>query len=288
MMVLVEPGDEIILIAPYWATYREQILLAGGVPVVVQVDSTTHFLPSVEQIKEKITPRTKAILLNTPNNPTGAVYPRSLLKEIAAVCLRYGLWVIVDEIYERLVYEGEHVSIAALGHEIAEQTVTISGCSKTYAMTGWRIGFSVSPPCVAKAIANLQDQVTSNATSFAQIGALKALELPEGVVGEMRREYRVRRGLILEMLRDIEGLSVPTPHGAFYVMPYVGKYLHDGVTDSRLAEAILEKVNVAVVPGSVFYGEGYLRLSYAASQEDIRKGMERLAYFFKEIDHMIK
>jgi len=278
MMALLEPGDEVILIAPYWMTYADQIRLAGGVPVVVYTEATSGFVPSYESLQAAITPRTKALLINSPSNPTGAVLPRATIKEIAALALRHGFWVVADEIYERLIYGEQHQSIAALGSDIAAQTITIGGCSKTYSMTGWRIGFAAAPLPVAKAMSNFQDQVTSNPTSFAQRGAVVAFNMDSETVEKMRVEFEGRRDLIVGLLRGIPGLNVPEPKGAFYVFPDVSQYLKGKVAnDLDLAAYLLEAAQVATVPGSVFEGAGHLRLSYAASRPNIEKGVARIA-----------
>jgi aspartate aminotransferase len=277
MMTLLNPGDEAILLAPYWMTYAEQITLAGAKPVVVKSDSSTGFVPSYEAIREKITSKTRLILVNSPSNPTGAVYPRETLKEIAALALKHNLWIVSDEIYERLVYGTTHTSISSLSREVAERTILIGGCSKTYAMTGWRIGFAAAPKSVASAMSNFQDQVTSNPTSFAQKGAIAAFNMDASSVEAMRKEFEGRRDLFVEKLRAIDRLNVPTPKGAFYVFADVSKFLGNGIdTDIQLAEYLLDEAKLATVPGSVFEGEGHIRLSYAASREDLKRGAQRL------------
>jgi aspartate aminotransferase len=278
MVALLDPGDEVILIAPYWMTYADQIRLAGGVPVVVHTSAENDFAPDVDQLKSVISNRTKAILINSPCNPTGAVLPRQTLKEIAALALRHNFWVVADEIYERLIYGDTHQSIAALGSEIAEQTITVGGCSKSYAMTGWRIGFAAAPVPVAKAMSNFQDQVTSNPNSFAQKGAVAAFNLPSDAVEAMRVEFEGRRDLIVSLLRQVPNLKVREPKGAFYVFPDVSYYLEGEIeSDMDLATYLLERAQVATVPGSVFEGKGHLRLSYAASRENIQRGVARIA-----------
>ncbi|MCC7436146.1 MAG: pyridoxal phosphate-dependent aminotransferase [Methanoregulaceae archaeon] len=278
LWVLLDPGDEVILFAPYWMTYRDQIALCGGVPVVVPTRAEDRFVPSIDDLKAAITPRTKAILVNSPSNPTGAVFPRETLKQIAALAMRHDLWVISDEIYERLVYEGKHESIAALGKEIQDRTITISGCSKTYSMTGWRIGYMAAPEPVAKAVSCFQDQVTSNPTSFVQRGAIAALALPDEVVEGMRAEFASRLDLTLSELAGIPGLVISRPAGAFYVFVGVQAYLGERCRDDvAVAELLLEEAHVALVPGSVFEGPGFLRLSYTASPEQIREGIQRMA-----------
>lgn len=284
MMTLLDPGDEVILIAPYWMTYADQIRLAGGTPVVVQTKAENDFAPDFDDLKAAVSSKTKAILINSPCNPTGAVLPRSTIKEIAALALRHGLWVIADEIYERLIYGEEHQSIAALGSEIAERTITIGGCSKSYAMTGWRIGFAAAPAPIAKAMSNFQDQVTSNPTSFAQKGAIAAFNLPAEAVEGMRAEFEARRDLIVRLLREIPGLNVREPKGAFYAFPDMSAFLGGKIaTDLDLAAYLLEEAQVATVPGSVFEGVGHLRLSYAASRENIERGVARIAEALKKL-----
>jgi len=277
-MVLLNPGDEAILFAPYWMTYADQVQLAGATPVVVRTELANGFVPDPDDLARAITPKTRAIFLNSPSNPTGAVYPREVLKEIAALAIRHGIWVISDEIYDRLVYGVEHQSLAALGREVAEHTITVGGCSKTYAMTGWRIGFAAAPAPIAKAMSNFQDQVTSNPTSFAQKGAVVAFGLPPGEIETMRAEFENRRNLIVEQLSAIPGVNVNTPSGAFYVLPDISAYLGGEIkTDADLADHLLEHAKVATVPGSVFEGPGHLRLSYATSRQNIAEGVRRIA-----------
>lgn len=277
LQVLIDQGDEVILFAPYWMTYADQVRLAGGTPVIVQTSSAKGFVPEPEAFAAAITPRTKAVVINTPSNPTGGAIDRATLEKLVEIAMSKGLWIISDEIYERLTYGHEHVSIATFGAEVAEKTVTVLGCSKTYSMTGWRIGFSVSSPKVASAMANLQDQVTSNATTFAQWGAVAALNLPDAEIEAMRSEFEVRRDLGLEILRSIDGVVAPTPKGAFYFFIDVAAKLGGSIqTDVQLAEHLLEHANIACIPGSVFEGKGCLRLSYATSRSDIEKGLGRL------------
>ena len=277
MQMLVNPGDEVILLAPYWMTYADQVKLAGGTPVVIKCEAANGFVPNYDQLREAISPRTRAIVLNSPSNPSGALLPRQTLKEIGALALRHGFWIIADEIYERLIYGEEFESIAALGKDVQEQTITIGGCSKSYAMTGWRIGFAACPLPVAKAMSNFQDQVTSNPTSFAQRGAVVAFGLPAESVEAMRAEFEARRDLIVGLLREIPGVKIDPPKGAFYAFPDVSALLKPGETDLDLAAELLEKALVAVVPGSVFEGQGHIRLSYATSRVNIEKGVGRIA-----------
>ena len=278
MQVLLDPGDEVILLAPYWMTYAEQIRLAGGVPVVVKATLENGFAPKIDDLRAAITAKTKAIIVCSPSNPTGAVLPRSTIKEIAMLALRHNFWIVADEIYERLVYGVEHQSIAALGQDVYDRTITINGCSKTYAMTGWRIGFAAAPVAVAKAMSNFQDQVTSNPNSFAQKGAIAAYGMDSASVEAMRAEFEARRDLIVGLLRQIPDVKVFNPQGAFYVMPDITEYLGGDIpTDIEMSSWLLEEANVATVPGTVFEGEGHIRLSYAASRADIEKGVGRIA-----------
>ena len=274
--ILLDPGDEVVIVAPYWMTHAEQVRLAGGVPRIVRARAEDGFVPSYDALREAVGPRTKAILVNSPSNPTGAVLPRETLKEIAALALRHGLWIVTDEIYERLVYGGvTHTSIASLSSEVAERTVTIGGCSKSYAMTGWRIGFAAAPIPVAKAMSNLQDQITSNPTSFAQKGATVAFNLPAESVEAMRAEFEARRDLIVGLLRAIPGVEINEPKGAFYAFPDFSAFM--GGDDMALATYLLEEAKVAVIPGSVFEGPGHIRLTYACSRADIERGVKRIA-----------
>ncbi len=284
-MAVLDPGDEVILIAPYWMTYADQVRLAGGVPVVVETTAEQGFIPELEQIQEKISNRTKALILNSPSNPTGAAWNRAQIKGVAALALRFGFWVVSDEIYERLTYSGfEHQSIAALGSEIAEQTITVTGCSKSYSMTGWRIGFAHAPLKVAKLMSSIQDQMTSNPTSFAQAGAIAALNMDSAVLEAMRAEFEARRDLIVGRLNQMPGVSCPLPEGAFYAFPDISSFLGGEIhNDAALAEHLLEKAHLAAIPGSVFEGAGHLRFSYATNQETISRGMDRLAEALKAI-----
>jgi aspartate aminotransferase len=283
--MLLDPGDEAIIIAPYWMTYFDQIQLAGATPVVVQAEAANGFIPTPEAIAEKISPRTKAIFINSPSNPTGAVFPGAILQEIARLAVQHDLWIISDEIYEKLIYGGaEHVSIASLGKEFAERTITIGGCSKSFAMTGWRIGYTASNPALAKTMASFQDAVTSNPTSFSQKGAVAALQMPPSEVEKMRLEFDARRSLMREEFFKIDGVGVPDPRGAFYFLIDVRKFLQGKyTTDHQLAQHLLEDALVATVPGSVFDAAGFLRLSYTASRENIIRGVARIGEALSEL-----
>ncbi|MEW5884249.1 MAG: pyridoxal phosphate-dependent aminotransferase [Armatimonadota bacterium] len=279
LMALCDPGDEVILLAPYWMTYKDQIVLAGGVPVVVHTRSESGFVPDMDAIRAAVTPKTKAIVINSPTNPTGGVFPRSILKEIAALALRQNLYVISDEIYEKHVYDGaEHVSIASLGREIADRTVTVGGFSKSHAMTGWRLGYSVSNREIASSISKIQDQVTSNACSISQYAALAAFEESEADVDAMVLEFSGRRNVLLSAIAEIPGVRCHCPLGAFYLFPDVSEAIQGKLeSDVALAEYLLREHKVACVPGSVFEGPGHIRLTYALSSEQMLEGAKRIA-----------
>jgi aspartate aminotransferase len=259
-------------------TYEAQVDLAGGKTVVVPSTIAEGFVPDPERLARAVTPRTRAIMLNTPSNPTGAAIPSDVLGAIGELAVKHDLWIISDEIYEHLTYGHDHTSIAALSPAFKERTVTITGCSKSFAMTGWRIGFIAGPLDVIKAMTDLQDQVTSGATTFSQSGAVEALSLDQSEIEGMRATFEKRRGLIVSLLREIPDVEVFNPLGAFYVFPDVSAYLGTKFADDlQLADWLLDEARVATVPGSVFYGPGHLRLSYATSEADIKKGVERLA-----------
>ncbi len=284
LMAILDPGDEAILFAPYWMTYAEQVRLAGGQPLVVPTSPADGYLPDLDALQHAVSTRTRAIVLNSPCNPTGAVFPRELIEGIVSLALRHGLWIVSDEIYEKLIYEGVHCSPGGLSKEASERTITVNGCSKTYAMTGWRIGYLAAPLPVAKAIANLQDQITSNANSFAQKGALAAFSMPESSITALRDGFRQRRDRMLDLLEGIPGLQVRRPAGAFYVLANVERYLGGRFDrDLELASFLLDEFGVACIPGSVFEGPGHLRLSYAASTSDIERGVERLSRAFRSL-----
>jgi aspartate aminotransferase len=283
--MLLDPGDEAIIISPHWMTYLEQILMAGATPVVVKTEAANGFIPTPEAVADQITPRTKAIFINSPCNPTGAVIPGQILKEIAQIALKNDVWIISDEIYEKLVYgDAEHVSIASFGKEFAERTVTIGGCSKSYAMTGWRIGYAACAPQIATQMSCFQDSVTSNPNSFAQKGAVEAFNLPPSTIEAMRQDFDKRRELIREEFFKIDGVGVPDPKGAFYFLVDVNNFLHGRIAnDVELADHLLQNALVATVPGSVFDAPGFLRLSYTASRENIIRGVARIGEALSEL-----
>ncbi|HMS54952.1 MAG TPA: pyridoxal phosphate-dependent aminotransferase [Fimbriimonadaceae bacterium] len=278
MQMVVEPGDEVILLAPYWMTYYDQVKLAHGLPVVVLGNPGRCYEPDLAKVEAAISDKTKAIVVNSPCNPTGAVYSHDTIRGLAALAEKYNLWIICDEIYERLTYDGStHLSVASLSPEIADRTIMIGGCSKTYSMTGWRIGFTATRLDLAKAISNFQDQVTSNPTSIAQKAAIAAFQMGPEEIEAMRSEFETRRSIASSELHKIAGLSVPDPRGAFYFFLDVRPFLGGTVkTDIDLANHLLDHAHVAMVPGSVFDCPGHLRLSYTASKDDIVRGIARI------------
>ncbi|MCU4748383.1 MULTISPECIES: pyridoxal phosphate-dependent aminotransferase [Streptomyces] len=286
---LLDPGDEVIVPAPYWTTYPESIRLAGGVPVEVVADETTGYRVSVEQLEAARTERTKVLLFVSPSNPTGAVYPREQVEAIGRWAVEHGLWVLTDEIYEHLVYgDAEFSSLPVVVPELADRTVIVNGVAKTYAMTGWRVGWLIGPQDVVKAATNLQSHATSNVSNVAQAAALAAVSGDLDAVAEMGQAFDRRRRTIVRMLNEIDGVVCPEPEGAFYVYPSVkgllGKELRGRrpATSVELAEVILEEAEVAVVPGEAFGTPGYLRLSYALGDDDLVEGVSRLQKLLAE------
>lgn len=273
--VLLDPGDEVLVPTPCWPTYLDQIELAGGRPVPVPTEAGEGYALDPDRLAAAVGPQTRAVVLNSPCNPTGAVVADSSVEAIGRIAAKHGLWIVSDEIYERIRYGPPHVSAARLCDPA--QVVTVSGCSKTYAMTGWRIGFVHACREVVDAMVNVQDQVTSNPTSFAQAGAVAALNLPGDEVESMRARFQSRRDLILRLLDTHLGIAPPTPAGAFYVLADVRSWLAEGEEDADLADRLLESAGVATVPGSCFLARGCLRLSYAASEADIEEGVAKMA-----------
>lgn len=284
---MLDPGDEVIVPAPYWTTYPEAIQLAGGVPVEVLADETQDYKVTVEQLEAARTERTKVLLFVSPSNPTGAVYTAEEIRAIGAWVEEHELWVLTDEIYEHLVYDGiETGSMPVLCPELADHTVVVNGVAKTYAMTGWRVGWIIGPADIVKAATNLQSHATSNVANVSQRAAIAALEGDLSAVDEMKAAFDRRRKTIVSMLNEIDGVLCPLPGGAFYAYPSVKGLLgkeHDGrtiTTSAELAEYILDKAEVAVVPGEAFGSPGYLRLSYALGDDDIVEGITRLQKLF--------
>ena len=284
---MLDPGDEVIVPAPYWTTYPESISLAGGVPVEVLADETQDYKVGVEQLEAARTERTKVLLFVSPSNPTGAVYSAEEIRAVGAWAAEHGLWVLTDEIYEHLVYDGvETGSLPVLCPELAERCVVVNGVAKTYAMTGWRVGWMIGPKDLVKAATNLQSHATSNVANVSQRAAIAALEGDLAAVEEMKTAFDRRRTTITAMLNEIEGVECPTPQGAFYAYPAVKGLLgreHGGrriETSAELAEYILDEAEVAVVPGEAFGSPGYLRLSYALGDDDLAEGVTRMQKLF--------
>lgn len=281
--VILDPGDEVIVQAPYWVSYPEIVKLAGGVPVIVRSTAASGFRLTAAEIEAHLTPRTRAINLNSPSNPTGAVYSRAELEAIAELAVRHGLYIVTDEIYEKLMYgDAEHVSIASLGPEVKRLTITVNGFSKAYAMTGWRMGYCASERPLAKAMADLQGQSTSGPSSITQKAAVAALRGPQEPVEQMRQEFERRRDYIVERLNRLPGVDCLLPAGAFYVFPSVTGLLGRELagrrveTDADLCELLLEETGVSLVPGSAFGAPGHVRISYATSMENIVTGLDRI------------
>jgi aspartate/methionine/tyrosine aminotransferase len=280
---ILDPGDEVLLPSPYWTTYPECIKLAGGVSVEIFSDETQNYLVSVEQLEKALTPKTKVLLFCSPSNPTGSVYSSDQVKAIGQWANKNGLWVITDEIYEHLLYDGAVApSICVAVPELADRTIIINGVAKTYAMTGWRVGWMIGPKDVIKAATNLQSHLSSNVSNVSQRAAIAALSGDLSAVHKMGEAFDRRRKLIVKLLNEIPGVSCPTPTGAFYVYPSVKGVLGKEIrgkrptTSAELATLILEEVEVAAVPGEAFGPSGYLRFSYALGDEDIVEGLGRV------------
>lgn len=282
-----DPGDEIILPAPYWVSYPEMIKLADAVPVIIEGAEENNFKFTAEQLESAITSKTRALVLNTPSNPTGMVYTKDELEKIAEIAVKNNIYIIFDEIYEKLVYEGEHTNIATLGDEIRDLTIIVNGLAKTYAMTGWRIGFVAANKKLAKAMGNIQSHATSNPNSIAQAAAVEALNGDQSIIETMKKTYIERRDYMVDKINSIDGLSCKTPHGAFYVFMNVKDVLskeHYGKminTANELCQDILDRALVALVPSEGFGVDGYVRLSYATSMDTIKTGLDRIEKYLK-------
>ncbi|HHY76841.1 MAG TPA: pyridoxal phosphate-dependent aminotransferase [Firmicutes bacterium] len=290
VMALCDDGDEVVIPEPYWVSYPEMVRMAGGKPVTVPTGIEQGFKMTAEQLEASITDKTSVLILNSPSNPTGAVYTEEELRKIAEVCVKHNIAVISDEIYEKLIYDGKHVSFASLGPEVKAITVTVNGVSKSYAMTGWRIGYAAGPKEVIAAMGNIQSHATSNPTSIAQKAAVAGLRGPQEPLEAMRKEFEKRRNYMVKRLNEIPGFRCLVPPGAFYCYPDVsavfgrkvkGKLVTD---DSVLADILLEEARVAAVPGVAFGTKGYLRFSYATSMEVIEEGMNRIAEVMKTLE----
>ena len=279
-MATCSPGDEVIIPAPYWVSYPEMVKLVGATPKFVFADDKTGFLLTPEMLEAAITPKTKLLVLNSPSNPSGAVYTRAQLEAIVAVAVKHNLYILSDEMYEHLMYDGaKPTCVATLSKEAEARTIVVAGFSKTYSMTGWRLGTLIAPPAIAKACAEIQSQQSSNATTFAQYGALAALTEKEKTAAALKlmlAAFDRRRKFLHAELNKIPGVSCLLAQGAFYLFPNISSF---GLKDQEFCARLLEQEKVAAVFGSAFGAEGYLRLSYATSDETIKKGIERLARF---------
>ena len=288
---ILDPGDEVLIPTPCWVSYPEMVRMAGGVPVFVPSDESNNFIPTSRDIASRVTRRTKAIIITSPSNPNGSVWSKEQLQYVADLAVTHPFYVVSDEIYEKLIYDGKkHLSIAQLGEQIKSQTFMVNGMSKAYAMTGWRIGYVAGPRDVITAMASFQSQATSNPNSIAQYAALKALTGDQSCVDEMVVEFQKRRDVMVERINAIPGLSCLKPQGAFYIMMNIkqllGKKYNGRVLEGSMdfAELLLAEKQTAVVPGIAFEAEGYCRLSYATSLEQINKGLDRIEAFVSELE----
>jgi aspartate aminotransferase len=289
-LVLLNAGDEVLIPAPYWVSYPEMVKLADGVPVEVKTTEENNFKASVKDFERALTPKTKAIVLNSPSNPTGMVYSEAELRAIADFAVKNDLYVVSDEVYEHLIYEGKHISIASLGEEIKERTVTVNGVSKTYAMTGWRIGYAAANEKIAKAMASIQSHGTSNPNSIAQCAAVAALSGGLSEVDKMCAEFKKRRDFLVDAINSLACVSCKKPQGAFYIMMNIDGIIGKSYNGQRIenaddfAKLFLEAEKVAIVPGTGFGAPNYVRWSYAVDMENIKKGVERLKNFLNQLD----
>lgn len=282
VLALVDPGDEVIVPTPCWVSYMEIIKLAGGTPVPAPCREEEKFQLDVAGIARAITPRTKAILLNTPNNPTGAVYERARLQELARLAVEHNLFVITDEVYEKLVYQGEHICIAALGEDIYQRTVVVNGLSKACCMTGWRMGYTAAPPAIAQAISSLQGHTTSNSTSFVQYASIEALTNCDEEIEAMRREFSLRREFMLNRLREMPDIACPDADGAFYLLPNISRYFGKSYGGYHIADSndfcayLLAQAHIGLVPGAAFAAPQSVRISYSNSLDNLARGLDQM------------
>lgn len=281
MMAVIEPGEEVIIPAPYWLSYPEMVKLASGKPVIVRTDASTGYKITPEQLTRAITPKTKLFVLNSPSNPTGMVYTPAEIKALAEVIVDRDILVVADEIYEKIIYDGaQHVSIGSLGKEIFDRTLISSGFAKAYSMTGWRVGYLAGPIELIKATSTIQGHSTSNVCTFAQYGAISALESSQESVEKMRQAFAQRRQVIFELLDAVPGISCIKPDGAFYMFVNISK---TGMNSLQFCDAFLEQQQVAVIPGIAFGADDHIRLSYATDLGTIKKAVERLDKFVRSI-----
>ncbi len=282
LMAILNPGDEVIITRPYWVSYPELVKIAGGVPVFVDAKEENGFKVSIEDLEKVVTDKTKAMILNSPSNPTGAIYNKKELEELAKWLVEKDLYVISDEIYEELVYDGEHVSIASLGEEIKNNTIVINGMSKAFAMTGWRIGYTGANKEITKIMSNVQSHTTSNPCSISQYASVVGLKGSKEPIEAMKKEFVRRRDYMVDKINSIDNISCLKPQGAFYIMVNIEKLIGKTINgfeikDSlTLAEYLLNEAKIAVIPGAGFGVDNYIRLSYATSLENIKEGLDRL------------
>ncbi|MFM7191233.1 MAG: pyridoxal phosphate-dependent aminotransferase [Microcystaceae cyanobacterium] len=281
MLALIEAGDEVIIPAPYWLSYPEMVKLAEGTPVIVTTTAATDYKITPDQLQQAITPKTKLFVLNSPSNPTGTVYTPQEIRALAEVVVKNDIWVVSDEIYEHILYEGaKHLSIGAVNEATFAKTIISNGFAKSYSMTGWRVGYLAGPEALIKAVSTIQGHSTSNVCTFAQYGAIAALESSQDCVHVMLNAFTERRKVILEGIRSIDKLSCPTPTGAFYVFVDIRQ---TGLSSLAFSEQLLASHQVAVIPGLAFGDDHCIRFSYATDLESIHKGLERLANFVKAL-----
>lgn len=289
-LAILNPGDEVLVPMPYWVSYPELIKLSDGVPVFVKTDNNNNFKVTVEELEKHITKKCKAIILNSPNNPTGVIYNQDELISIAEFARKHNIFIISDEIYEKLSYNGnKHISIATLGEDAYNRTIVINGFSKAYAMTGWRVGYAAANEKIVKLMTNIQSHVTSNPNSISQYASLEALKGNQEAVYSMRIEFEKRRTLMVGILDEIRGLHYINPQGAFYVFVNIEEILikHNMKDSLEFAKKLLQEENVMVIPGVAFGEDSYIRLSYATSVENINEGLRRLKTFVNKLNTII-
>lgn len=289
-MAILNPGDEVLIPVPYWVSYPELVKLADGVPVFVNTNEKDNYKYTIESLNSALTSKTKAILLNSPNNPTGTIYTKDELVKIAEFAKENDLIIVSDEIYEKLIYDGnKHVSIASLSQDAYERTIVINGVSKTYSMTGWRLGYAAASEQIIKYMTSIQSHMTSNVNTIAQYAAIEALNGPVEDLNNMVQEFESRRNFMVEKLNNLDGISIIKPNGAFYIMVNISEYLNTSLNGTNIrnsldfAKVLLEKEKVAVIPGSGFGLDNYIRLSYATSKEIIGKGIDRISDFLNKL-----
>lgn len=281
ILTLCNPGDEVLVPSPYWVTYPDDIALTGAKPVIVEAKEEDGFEIKADAISEKITDKTRILILNDPSNPTGRIISEPEKKKIADLCLKHDIWILSDEIYERLVFEGDYFSIASISKEVWDKTITINGSSKTYAMPGWRIGYAGMPAGIAKKIGGALSHITGNPNSIAQAATVEALNGPQDEVERMRKIYKKRRDIFVEKLNKINGIKCVKPGGAFYLYPNLSAHYSDKITNStRMAEKLLAEGHIAAVPGSAFGTEEHVRLSFATSEKRIDQCLASLEKMF--------